>query len=340
MAPYQAFSKRSAATKSSITDSTDCKIDDKQDERKFKAQWKYPDLLAQVYIHVAGVYGLYLAVTSASILTSIWCVTMIYTSGFGITAGVHRLWSHRSFKAKLPLRILLAFLFTITGQKDIYTWALDHRVHHKYSETDSDPHDANRGFLFSHVGWLVLTPHPNVECKRAQIPMDDLKADAVVMWQKRLLVPLFAIFCIAFPVSVPCYFWSESLLNSLFISFNLRFAATLNIAYCVNSFAHMYGNKPFDRHISPTENIGVALTALGEGWHNYHHVFPWDYKTSEFGQKFNPTTHFINFMAKLGLAYDLKSVPTSIVANRAKRTGDGTWGFGDSDVEPTLIETS
>uniref|UniRef100_A0A0A9YG42 Acyl-CoA desaturase n=3 Tax=Lygus hesperus TaxID=30085 RepID=A0A0A9YG42_LYGHE len=307
-------------------------------DENFKPRWKHPDLLAQIYVHAAAVYGLYLALTSASLLTSIWCLFMIYSSGIGITAGVHRLWSHSAYKAKWPLRLLLAFLFTITGQRDIYTWALDHRVHHKYSETEADPHNAKRGFWFSHVGWLVLTPHPSVTVKRSQIFMDDLKADPIVMWQKRLLVPLFAIFCIALPVAVPCYFWSESLVNSLFISFNVRFAATLNIAYCVNSFAHMYGNKPYDRNISPTENLGVALAALGEGWHNYHHVFPWDYKTSEFGQKFNPTTHFIDLMAKWGWAYDRKSVPHRVITKRVQRTGDGSWGYGDPSVPLDEIE--
>lgn len=65
------------------------------------------------------------------------------------------------------------------------------------------------------------------------------------------------------------------------------------------------GNKPYDRFISPVESLPVALAAFGEGWHNFHHVFPWDYKTSEFGDyRFNISTGFIDFFAKLGWAYD------------------------------------
>lgn len=75
--------------------------------------------------------------------------------------------------------------------------------------------------------------------------------------------------------------------------------------------------------------------ALGEGWHNYHHTFPWDYKTSEFGRyTTNLTTMFIDFMAKIGLAYDLKTASEEVVKNRVLRTGDGSheiWGWGDSD---------
>lgn len=62
---------------------------------------------------------------------------------------------------------------------------MDHRVHHKYSETDADPHNAKRGFFFAHVGWLFTTPHPDVVVKRSAVDMSDLEADPIVMWQKR-----------------------------------------------------------------------------------------------------------------------------------------------------------
>lgn len=79
-----------------------------------------------------------------------------------------------------------------------------------FSETDADPHNARRGFWFSHVGWLVLTPHPDVVAKRNAVDMSDLEADPIIMWQKRLYIPLFALLVIAFPVGVPCYFWGMS----------------------------------------------------------------------------------------------------------------------------------
>lgn len=77
--------------------------------------------------------------------------------------------------------------------------------------------------------------------------------------------------------------------------------------------------------------------ALGEGWHNYHHVFPWDYKTGELGNSYNPSTSFINFFAKLGWAYELKSVSQNMIVRRAQKTGDGShpqiWGYGDTDID-------
>lgn len=91
----------------------------------------------------------------------------------------------------------------------------------------------------------------------------------------------------------------------------------------------------YSRNISPVENAMVSVVALGEGWHNYHHVFPWDYKTGELGDySFNVTTGFIDGFAKLGWAYDRKHVSPEMVRRRANRSGDGThvWGYGDVDI--------
>lgn len=93
------------------------------------------------------------------------------------------------------------------------------------------------------------------------------------------------------------------------------------------------------RFINPSENIGVALGALGEGWHNYHHVFPWDYKAAELGNyRANLTTGFIDFFSKVGWAYDLKTVSMDMIRKRVDRTGDGThshiWGWEDKELSP------
>ena len=84
------------------------------------------------------------------------------------------------------------------------------------------------------------------------------------------------------------------------------------------------------------ENFAVSVAALGEGWHNYHHVFPYDYKTAELGHySLNLTTAFIDFFVWLGWAYDCKTVSQEMIKRRAQRTGDGShnlWGWGDADI--------
>lgn len=103
----------------------------------------------------------------------------------------------------------------------------------------------------------------------------------------------------------------------------LRVALILNAGLTVNSVAHLWGTKPYDKKIQPVQNMLVSIMALGEGFHNYHHVFPQDYRTSEIGDMYlNLTTIFIDFCAFIGQAYDLKSVPEDMVRARMARTGD------------------
>ncbi|KAI4459857.1 acyl-coa desaturase [Holotrichia oblita] len=211
----------------------------KSENEKFIPRIKWPDLAAQLFIHIGCAYGLYLCFYSR-----------------------------------------------------FYTSLFDHRVHHKYTESDADPHNAKRGFWFSHVGWLILTPHPDVVAKRIAVDMSDLEADPIVMWQKNV--------------------------------------------------AHLWGQKPYDRYINSVENLAVSVAALGEGWHNFHHVFPWDYKTGEFGTRCNLSTQFIDFFAWLGWAYDLKSATPEVIHNRVKRCGDGThpWAHDEEALkEMGLVES-
>ncbi|XP_033200611.1 acyl-CoA Delta-9 desaturase isoform X2 [Bombus vancouverensis nearcticus] len=320
-------------------------------------EWKivWRNVIAFTYLHIGAIYGLYLAFTSAKYQTTIWLLSLIALGGMGVTAGAHRLWAHRTYKAKWPMRFLLMILQTIAFQNHIYEWVRDHRVHHKFTDTNADPHNAKRGFFFSHVGWLLVRKHPDVLKKGATVDMSDLENDPIVVWQRRLYLLLVPTLCFVLPVWVPCYLWKETLFNSWYSTLT-RYTLSLNGTWLVNSAAHIWGAKPYDKNIGPTENKSVAIVAFGEGWHNYHHVFPWDYKAAELGDyKVNITTAFIDFCARLGLAYDMKTVPVEAIKRRAIRTGDGTkynehddshhhmhvdmkWGWGDADMKPEEIQ--
>lgn len=102
----------------------------------------------------------------------------------------------------------------------------------------------------------------------------------------------------------------------------LRYCFTLHMTWLVNSAAHMFGNRPYDVTINPRENFVTMIGAVGEGFHNYHHTFPFDYSTSEYGMKLNVTTCFINLMYMLGQAYDLKRVSKNMIEQRKLRTGE------------------
>lgn len=148
-------------------------------------------------------------------------------------------------------------------------------------------------------------------------------------WQHRIYRPAALMICFVLPTLIPNWLWGESLKTALFISI-LRYTLVLNATWAVNSVAHIWGNKPYDQTINPVENAFVVFGAIGEGFHNYHHTFPYDYRTSEYGWKLNLTTAFINSMKSLGLATACKTASNDSILNRKKRTGDGSTGFGKS----------
>lgn len=278
-------------------------------------------------LHTAAFYGMY-CMFFAHPLTWIW-TWIIYTfSALGITGGAHRLWAHKTYKAKTPLRVFLALCQSMAFQNDIIEWSRDHRVHHRHSESDADPHNALRGFFFAHVGWLLVKKHPEVKAKGKLIPVDDLLKDPVCVWQRKLYLPSVLVMCFIFPTVVPWYFWGENFVTAYFACGLMRYCLALNATWLVNSAAHMWGNQPYNINISQFENIFVTFSAIGEGFHNYHHQFPHDYSASEFGWKLNPTTFFIDCMEKIGQASNLKRVPLELVKRRMHKTGDGSQGFG------------
>ncbi|XP_020278827.1 acyl-CoA desaturase 1-like isoform X8 [Pseudomyrmex gracilis] len=211
-------------------------------------------------LHVVAIYLFATRYHEAKFWTWIWEFVYAYTAGVGITAGAHRLWAHRSYKARLPLKILIAYLYCMAGQTHPSKWVRVHRTHHKFTDTSADPHNSNRGFFFSHIGWLMMKHHPDVK-KYGKVDMSDMAADPVI-----------------------------------------RFV---------------------DKTIKPTENPAVSFITLGEGWHNYHHCFPWDYKAAELPlYRSNLSTAFIDFMAWLGWAYDLKTVNSELIDRYSINHGD------------------
>ncbi|CAG2121971.1 unnamed protein product, partial [Medioppia subpectinata] len=105
----------------------------------------------------------------------------------------------------------------------------------------------------------------------------------------------------AAPTFIPHWLWAESLFNAWFVCVMLRYAISLNTTFLINSVAHMYGMKPYDKNIASVE-ANVRQFMVGEGFHNYHHTFPNDYSASELGaiDSFNPQTAFIDMFAAIG----------------------------------------
>ncbi|KAJ6219713.1 hypothetical protein RDWZM_005525 [Blomia tropicalis] len=222
--------------------------------------------------------------------------------------------------------LLLAFANTMALQNDIYEWCRDHRVHHKFSETNADPHNSRRGFFFAHMGWLLLKKHPDVREKGQKIDLSDLWADPIVRFQRRFYIPLIVLIWGFIPTFIPYYLWDERPIFAFLGCVCFRYVYVLHCTWLVNSSAHLSGHRPYNQNIEPRENNSVVYLAFGEGYHNYHHTFPWDYSASELGYRynFNITTLLIDFFEWCGLAYDLKKPPPHLIKARMGRSGDGT----------------
>nr|CAD7193904.1 unnamed protein product [Timema douglasi] len=290
----------------------------------FHTQLVWKNIIGFTFLHLAAVYGLFLMLTASCIWTLVWAFSVGFLSGLGVTIGAHRLYSHHCFKATWGIRLLVIALHTVAGQNCLYIWVRDHRQHHKYSDTNADPHNAKRGFFFSHIGWLMMRKHPDVIEKGKYVDLTDLEADPIVMFQKKYYTPLYIVFALLLPVTIPCLLWGESVWGSVWTCFFTRSVLMLNITWLVNSAAHFYGTRPYNRSIQAVESPAVSFLCLGEGWHNYHHMFPWDYRAAEFGRGYDTSTRLIDFMARMGWVYDLRCTPATTVDRWAERHGDGS----------------
>ena len=262
-------------------------------------------------VHIGAAIGV-MCIPEAKRATLLLMPVFYALSTMGITAGCHRLWSHRSYKAHWTVRFALMLCTSLANQGTIFHWCRDHRVHHKYSDKEADPHDSGRGFFFAHMGWLLVKKDPKVLEAGNKLNYDDLLSDWVVRLQQKFNPWGQLFMCFVAPTLATMYLCDETWLNALCINGFLRYVLVLHATWLVNSAAHFYGYQPYDAAIPPRENLLVSIGAVGEGWHNWHHKFPYDYAASEFGahRQFNPTKMLIDMWAAMGLVTDRKRATT------------------------------
>ncbi|KAF1808167.1 hypothetical protein P152DRAFT_406003 [Eremomyces bilateralis CBS 781.70] len=241
--------------------------------------------------------------------TAVFAVIYYFITGLGITAGYHRLWAHTSYSASVPLRIFLALAGAGAVEGSIRWWSRDHRAHHRYTDTIKDPYSVRKGLLYSHLGWMIMKQNPK---RIGRVDIADLNEDRIVAFQHRHFLKAVIIMGLAFPTLVCGLAWNDWMGGFIYAGL-IRIFIVQQATFCVNSLAHWLGDQPFDDRNSPRDHVITAVVTLGEGYHNFHHEFPSDYRNAIQWWQYDPTKWFIWTMKKLGLASDLKTFSANAI---------------------------
>lgn len=230
---------------------------------------------------------------------------MMYATGLSITGGYHRLWSHRAYEAHWSLRLFYMLFGAMALQNSILIWGSMHRVHHKnVDDVDGDPYSINRGFWFAHMGWMLRNyPSGSLDFSNAK----DLQADPIVAFQHRYYLAIALAMNIGFPLLVGACFgdaWGFLMLGGV-----LRLFVNHHFTFFINSLAHMWGRRPYTEENTARDNDLIALFTYGEGYHNYHHLFQWDYRNGIRWWQFDCTKWWIAGWSWVGVTRNLKRVP-------------------------------
>ncbi|KAH8836098.1 delta 9-fatty acid desaturase protein [Flagelloscypha sp. PMI_526] len=243
---------------------------------------------------------------SPPIQNRVFAILYYFFTGLGITAGYHRLWSHRSYNATRPLEVLLALAGAGAGQGSIKWWSRDHRAHHRYTDTDLDPYSAQKGFLWSHVIWMLVKPRR----RPGTADVSDLKKNQLVMWQHNNYPWLLPLMALGVPTLIAKFGWGDARGGFVYAGL-LRLVMVQQSTFCVNSLAHWLGEKSYDDKHTPRDHLITALVTIGEGYHNFHHQYPMDYRNAIKWYQYDPTKWAIWMFKQVGLASHLKSFPSN-----------------------------
>ena len=270
------------------------------------ATWPRLHWVNIIFVCVSPILGFigarYVALTTP---TMVWALMYYVFSGLGITAGYHRLFAHRAYEASPSIVALMIFMGTAALQGTVKWWCGGHRIHHRYTDTDLDPYSAKSGFFFAHIGWMLVYPKPE---NKVKADLKDLNDNAMIRWQHRNYLWFGPFVAFVVPTLVAGLGWGDWM-GGLIYAGIIRLFAVHQATFCVNSVAHFLGEHTFDDNRTPRDHIVTAFLTFGEGYHNFHHEFPNDYRNGIRFFDYDPTKWLIKGLNLLGLTHHLRVFP-------------------------------
>ncbi len=258
-------------------------------------EWAY--VIPFIACHLAVFGAIWSGVTWQSVVV---CAVLYFVRMFGVTAGYHRYFSHRTFKTSRPMQFLLALIAESSAQKGALWWAAHHRDHHKYSDTDKDIHSPRqRGFWYAHCGWLFDYTE---DTKWDRIKDLSKYPELVFLNRVEKLVPT------VLGVLVWWFFGWPGLFIGFFLSTVLLWHGT----FVINSLAHVHGTRRYATDDDSRNNPWLALVTLGEGWHNNHHHYQGSARQGFYWWELDITYLALRAMAAFGLVWDLREPPARV----------------------------
>lgn len=233
-------------------------------------------------------------------------VVLFFMTGMSITAGYHRLWAHKTYDAHPVVKVALAIGGAMALQNSILHWSSDHRVHHRHVDVnDKDPYSAKKGFWFSHMGWMLREYQRDSyddysNCK-------DLLKDKVVMWQHKHYLAI--VLTANFGLTALLGWLNGNILSMILIAGVFRLVMVHHVTFFINSLAHFWGSRPYTDKNTARDNGIIALFTFGEGYHNYHHIFEYDYRNGIKWYQYDPTKWLIKGLSYIGLTKNLRTCP-------------------------------
>ncbi len=242
---------------------------------------------------------------------------MLGACGFSVSLGYHRLFSHLTFQARWPVRLFTLIFGAAAFENSALMWASEHRRHHKHVDHDEDPYCISKGFFYAHIGWLLfkLSPQPPYD------NVSDLQRDRLIHWQDRYVQWIAVVVGFVLPAFIG-FLWDGYIgaLGAFLIAGVARIVVLQHCTFLINSACHTMGRQPYSTRCSARDSMFLAFFTFGEGYHNYHHEFQYDYRNGVKPWQVDPTKWIIWTLSKVGLTANLRRVPDEKILAAERET--------------------